>query len=800
MTSSALGLDLRYALRMLTKNPLFALVAVATLALGIGANAAMFGIVNATVLQPLAYGNAERLVYVRETTPDGDNFSASQPNYIDFRDGSRHLDTLAAFQDVSLTLTDGGEPQRYYGLSVTHDFFATLGVLPRLGRGFIAAESEPGADTATVVIGDDLWRQRFGGAPDIVGREITLEGRAHLVVGVMPADFDFLDAQLFVPLAPDPGADRGNHWLSMVGTLAPGSTVAQAQAELAAVASRFGEAYPRLAGWSVRIEPLADVVVDSQFRTSAFLLFAAVGFLLLMACANLASLLVARMPQRQSEMGVRAALGAPRGRLVRQLLVESLLLTAVGVLVGLGLAHVAIAALQAAAPDAVPRLGEIGIDATVTVFAVALGVATSLLFGLAPALRASRPDVNQVLKQGARTGLTRGHRRAGDALVVAQVALAVVLLVGAGLLMRSFMELRAADTGFDPRQVYAVELQLDDRYAEPWQKVVFFNDLANRLEAVTGIQSVGATATDPFSGSNFVNDVTPVDRAAETGPGGYLQAKWRAVTPGFFETLGVPLLHGRLFTADDAWDGPRQIVLTETMAKRLWPDDDAVGKELFWGGVTGTPRIVIGVVGDYEDVQPGAGSQPLMFLPYNQLPWPKMTVVVRSDAAFTGAAGVIREQIRALDPGLAVPTIRPLEQKLADAIAGPRYRSLLLGAFASVALLLAAIGLYGVIAMNVSRRQRELGLRIALGAKPHAIVRRFVLDGARLTVVGLGLGLVGAWALSRAIASLLYETAPLDPVVFVAASLVLGGAALVASYMPARHAARIDPMEALRDE
>ncbi|MEX0900305.1 MAG: ABC transporter permease [Gammaproteobacteria bacterium] len=798
--NSAFGLDLRYALRMLAKNPLFTLVAVATLALGIGANAAMFGIVNATVLQPLAYANAERLVYVRETTPDGDNFSASQPNYLDFRDGSRHLETLAAFQDASLTLADGGEPQRYYGLAVTHDFFTALGVAPQLGRGFIAAESEPGADAATVVLGDALWRERFGGAPDIVGREITLEGRAYLVVGVMPADFEFVDAQLFVPFAPDPGADRGNHWLGMIGTLAPGATIAQAQAELGAIASRIGDEYPKLAGWGVRIQSLAEVVVDDQFRTSAFLLFAAVGFLLLMACANLASLLVARMPQRQGEMGVRAALGAPRGRLVRQLLVESLLLTAAGVIVGLGLAHVAIAALQAAGPEAIPRLDEIHIDATVVTFAVALGAATALLFGLAPALRASRPDLNHVLKQGGRTGLTREHRRASDALVVAQVALAVVLLVGAGLLMRSFMQLRSADTGFDPRQVYAVELQLDDRYAEPWQKVVFFNQLAERLEAVSGIESVGATATDPFSGSNFVNDVTPVDRAAETEPGGYLQAKWRAVTPGFFETLGVPLLRGRLFTADDAWNGPRQIVLTETMAARLWPDDDAVGKELYWGGVSGTPRIVIGVVGDYEDVAPGADSQPLMFLPYNQLPWPKMTVVVGANDTFTGAAGVIREQIRALDAGLAVPTIRPLEQKLADAIAGPRYRSLLLGAFASVALLLAAIGLYGVIAMNVSRRQRELGLRIALGAKPRTIVRRFVVDGARLTLLGLGVGLIGAWGLSRAIASLLYATAPLDPTVFIAAALVLGAAALIASYLPARHAARIDPMEALRDE
>lgn len=792
--------DFRFAVRLLVRSPVFTIVSVATLALGIGANAAMFGVINATILQPLPYGDAERLVYVREVTPGGHNFSASEPNYLDFRDGAAGLESLAAFRDETPTIVHGGEPQRVYGLAVTHDFFTTLGVAPALGRGFVAAETAPGADAAVVVLGHALWRQRFGGDLDIVGREIELEGRAHLVVGVMPPGFEFAGARLWTALAPDPSADRGNHWLGMVGKLAPGITAEAAHAELSAVASRIGQRHANLAGWGVRIEPLSHTVVKPQFRLTAYTLFAAVGFLLLLACANLAGLQIARSTRRTGELGIRAALGAERGRLVRQMLVESTLLAGFGVIAGLALAHFAIEALQSAGPDAVPRLDEIRLDGTVVAFTAAVGVAAVLLSGLLPALRASRPDVNEVLRQGGRAGLSRQQRRTGSTLVVAQVALAMILLVGAGLLMRSFLELRGSDPGFDPTSVLAVELQLGDRYAEPWQRVAFFAELERSLEAQPGIRAVGATATQPFSGSNFMNDVTPVDRAAETDPSGFMQANWRAVTPGFFRAMGVPLMRGRTFDDSDHHDGPRQVVISETLAARLWPGEDAVGKALYWGGTSGSRLAVIGVVGDYQDVEFGAAPPPVMFLPHNQVPWPKMTLVVRTDAAADATAGVIRERIRELDDTLAVPAITSLRREMSAAVAGPRFRTVILGAFALVALTLAAVGIYGAVTLNVGQRQREIGLRIALGAEPGAVVRSLVAEGARLAAAGLFIGLAGALALSRLLEGLLYETPPLDPSVFATAATTLGAVALLATFAPANRARRIDPMQALREE
>jgi putative ABC transport system permease protein len=792
--------DIRFAARLLMRSPAFATVAVVTLALGIGANAAMFGIVNATILQPLPYADAERLVYVRETTPEGHNFSASEPNYLDFRDGAASLESLAAFRDDTPTIVHGGEPQRVYGLAVTHDFFTTLGIAPALGRGFVAAETAPGADTAVVVLGHSLWHQRFSGDPGIVGQEVDLEGRAHLVVGVMPPGFEFAGAQLWTALAPEPGARRDDHWLGMVGKLAPGASAESAHAELSAIATRIGQDHPNVAGWGVRIEPLSQVVVNPQFRLTAYMLFGAVGFLLLLTCANLAGLQIARATRRTAELGIRAALGAARARLVRQMLVESALLAMLGVFAGLALAHIAIGSLQAIGPDAIPRLDEIRMDGTVLAFTAYVGAVAAILSGLLPALRASRPDINEVVKQGGRTGLSRQQRRTGSALVVAQVALAMVLLVGAGLLMRSFLELRASDPGFDPTSVLAVELQLDDRYAEPWQKVVFFRELARSLEGQPGIRAAGATATQPFSGSNFMNDVTPVERAAQIGPGGFMQANWRAVTPGFFEAMGVPLLRGRTFNEGDRHDGPRQIVISETLAARMWPDEDAVGKSVYWGGTSGTPLTVIGVVSDYQDVEVGATAPPVMFLPYNQLPWPKMTLVVRTDADADAVAAVIRERIREMDASLAVPAITTLREEMSAAVAGPRFRTVLLGAFALIALALAAVGIYGAVALNVGQRRREVGLRIALGAQPGTVVRDFVADGARLAVAGLLIGLAGAWALSRLMEGLLYETPPLDLSVFATATIILGAVALIATFAPANRAGRVDPMEALRDE
>lgn len=651
-----------------------------------------------------------------------------------------------------------------------------------------------------MVLGHSLWQQRFGGVTDILGRDIELDGRMHVVVGVMPASFDYLGASLWVPLAPDPAADRGDHWLSMIGRLRPSVTVDQAHADLAAIAAQIGQAHPSLAGWGVRIEMFARWLVGPQFRQSANLLFGAVGLLLLMACANLANLLFVRASRRQTEMGIRAALGAGRARLARQLFVEVLVLTVFGVLAGLAIAWWMIAALQTLDPATIPRLDEIRIDSGVLWFTVALGLFTSLLFGLAPVWRASRVELNETLKQGGRAGMSTEHRRLGDGLVVVQIALALVLLVGSGLLIRSLMHLQDANPGFEPDNVLAVELQLGDGYAEPWQKVRFFDGLIGQLESTPGVVSAGATAVFPFSGSNFMNDVTPVERASSTGPGGFMQSGWRAATPDFFRAMGIPLLQGRLFTATDHRNGPQSAVITRSFAEKMWPADDPIGKEFYWGGIGGAPRIVVGVVGDVQDVHVGVAPQPLMFVPYSQLPWPKMTLVVKTGGEVDGMAAIVRDRIRAMDENLPIPRIQSLNDLLANSVAVPRFRTWLLALFASVSLLLAAFGIYGLVAANVSQRRREVGLRIAVGAAPASIARMLLLSAARLAAIGTGLGLLGAWALTRYLQNLLYATGTLDPAVLVSGALLLAVVALTASWVPARRAALTDPLIALRHE
>lgn len=790
--------DFRYAGRQLLRRPGFTLVAVLTLALGIGANTAMFSIVSATILEPLPYGDADRLVRVREVTPEGNNFSASEPNYLDFRDRSRSLEQLAAFKGRSASLTGNGDPVRIDGYAVTHDFFSVLGASAAVGRGFGPGDDLPAADNAIAVLAYPLWQQRFGGNRNIVGSRIVLDGRTHFVVGVMPSEFQFLNAEFWTPLAPDPQSDRGDHWLGMIGKLKPGVTPQMADAELDAIATDIGVQYPSLAGWSVGVEPLSHWLVGSQFRSTVYLLFGAVGFLLLMMCVNLANLLIVRASLRQQEMGIRSALGAKRMRIARQLLTEAVLLSLLGAVAGLALASAAVGALHSIGPDVIPRLDEIRIDVAVFGFALLTGALAGILFGVAPALRASRVNPAEVLQQGNRSGATREHRRLRDVLVVAQISLAMLLLIGASLLIHGFMELRNIDPGFRAEHVFAVQLQLgEDRYPEGRQKTAFFKELEERLGGAPGVASVGATAVDPFSGNNLVNDVTPVALAAQTGPGGLLQTAWRPVTPGFFNTMKIPLLQGRLFTYGDT---PDAVVVTRTMAEQLWPDESAVGKRFYWGSTTGTPRTVIGVVGDYHDVKLDEAAQPVMFLPHDQASWPQMTVLIRTGDEIVGIRQQVREHIHAIDPGLPVASILPLEQKLSSASSIPRFRAILVGVFAVLALLLAATGIYGVMAFSVSQRRREMGLRMAMGAEPTRIFRLLFSDGMRLALTGSLLGLLASFGLTRLMQGLLYGTGSGDPIAIGVAVGSLLLVALLAIWVPGRRAMRIEPMQAFREE
>jgi predicted permease len=787
-------------MRTLASRPGFALLVVLTLAVAIGSNAAMFGVVDATLLTPLPFDAPDRLVRVWETTPEGHSFSASEPNFLDFRERNRSFETLAASKDVSLTLQAAGEPVRIEGLAVSRDYFAVLGVLPALGRGFSADEDVAGSAAAVTVLGHALWTQRFGGDAAILGRAVQLEGRPYTVIGVMPESFQFFGAGFWVPLAASPAADRGDHWLQMIGRLRPGVTREQAEKELADIASAISDAYAAQAGWGVRLKSFDDWLVGETFRHTALLLFGSVALLMLIACANVANVMLAQATRRQGEFGLRTVLGASRSDLVRQLLVEVGLMVGAAVALGLALAHALVAILQRFATHAIPRLEMVTVDERVLAFSVGLGLLTGLIFGVGPVLRASRVAPMQALVGGSRAGVSRGQRRVGEALVVAQVGLALALVVAAGLLFRSLLELRAADTGLDPSRLHVVELKLGDAHAEPWQKAAFFARLGEQLAALPGIAAVGAISVQPFTGNNLMNDVTPVERAAEVGASGFMQAHWRAVTPGFFDAAGVPLLQGRSFDDNQGGgSGDRNVVVSRTFAERMWPGENAVGKALFWGSTSGTPRTVIGVVGDYQDVEAGAEMPPVMFLPYSELPWPSMTLMLRTQARQPLPHAAIRNAVHALAPTLAVPTIAPLQQQLAASAAGPQLRTLLLGGFAAFALLLAAVGVYGVMAASAAQRRRELGLRLALGARPLTLGLMLLAKGMRLALSGAALGLLGAWIAARLLQGLLYGSVTLDATTLLVSTALLALVVLLASGVPALRAARVDAARTLQE-
>jgi predicted permease len=793
--------DLRLAARGLRRSPAFAGAAVLTLAVGIGAAIAIFGVVDAAVLRPLPFRDVDRLVRVWETTPRGDDFSASEPNYLDFRAGSRTLDELAAFRPGELAWSGGGEPQQLSATWASHTLLPALGLRPALGRGFAAGEDRPGGERRVVLLGHELWRTRFAADRTVIGRTLTLDGEPYGVIGVLPPEAALLGGDLWVPLAAGSNTDRGDHWLTLLGRLAPGATPARAQADLAAIAARIGAEHPLIAGWSVRVEPLVDWLIEPRLRQAGVVLLAAVGLLLLMACANVASLLLARATAREGELGIRVALGALRGRLLRQLLTESALLAGLGGTLGLGVAAWALRAARGVPPDLVPRLDEARLDARAALFALGVVLLTTVLVGALPALTATRAGLQSRIGQVGRSGGGGRQHRLREALVVGQLALAVVLLLGAGLLARSLVRLYRIDPGFATAAVWTAPLQLPATgYEEPWQKVRFYNRVVARLRESPAVAAAGATTITPFGDWNFVNDVTPEERAATAPPSGLLQAAWRVVTPGYFGAAGVPLLRGRDFTLDDRWDEAPVAVVSRSLAEELWPGQDPVGRRLFWGGTDGTPKEVVGVVGDIRDFALDTAAMPTLFLPIRQVSWPAMTLVVRARPAADGVAAAVRRAVWAEDPALPVPEVLPLAERRAASLAPRRLNALVLGAFAAAALLLATVGVYGVLAYAVAQRRREIAVRMALGAEPAAVTRLLVRRGAALTAAGLGLGLLGAGAGARLVRGLLFETSAADPLTLAAVPALLLAVALLATVLPARRAGRTDPMLALRQE
>jgi putative ABC transport system permease protein len=798
---NALWQDLRYGARMLVKRPGFTLIAIFTLALGIGANTAIFSVVNAVLLRALPYHEPDRLVRLWESNPAANlrAFSASFPNFTDWRNQNRVFEQMAAYREDGFNLTGGTEPERVIGARVTAGFFPALGVAPRAGRMFLPGEDQPGGDRA-MIVSYGMWQRRFGGRPNLIGQQLSLDGQSFTVVGVMPPGFTFPqdDIEVWTPYALDPQQeDRGTHFLRVIARLRPEVTLEQARLEMDTIASRLQQAYPQLnTGWGVFMLPLHEAI-SGQVRATMLILLGAVGFVLLIACANVANLLLARAAARGTEIAVRAALGAGRGRILRQLLTESLLLALLGGGIGLLLAVWGIDLLVSFGPQNIPRLKEIGIDGRVLGFTLSLSLLTGAIFGLAPALNPSRIDFTQALKEGGRTstgGLARHHL--GRLLLVSETALAMVLLVGAGLLVQNFIRLQRVNPGFDPAHGLTMQINLSQS-KDPKQRASFLQQALERIETLPGVQVAGAAHRLPLRGNSGIG--FSIEGRPAPPPGQDISINYRSITPGYFRALGMPIIRGRTFSEQEAWGTGGAIVINQAAARRYWSNEDPIGRRVHLGrqdsGLT-----VVGVVGDVRESGLQLEPEPGIYVPYAHFPMPSLTLVIRAAADPLGIVSDVRRQIRAVDPDQAVSQIVTLEQLVGTAMAQPRFNASLLFLFAAVALVLAAVGIYGVMAHVVGQRTREIGLRLALGAQTADVLRLILGQGMTPALTGVLIGLGGGLALTRLIENLLFGVSATDPLTFTMIGLLLAVVALLACYVPARKATKIDPMVALRYE
>jgi predicted permease len=806
--------DARYGLRAMLKRPGFTLVVVFTLALGIGANTAIFTVVNAALLRGLPYEEPERLVQLVELTPQK-NFGqreASYPDFLDWRQ-AQSFDGMAAYQGGGGFRLAGPEGFELVSAGrVTANFFKVLGVRPALGTLFDEGSDEPGAERV-VVLSHGAWQRRFGGDPSVVGRTLTLSGETYRVAGVLPQSFQFAprgDAEVWAPWRPSETqiTRRFMHWVNVVGRLRAGVSREQADAEMQTIAARIAEENrDSHAGTSIRLVPLHEQLVG-QVRPLLLVLLAAVGFVLLIACTNVANLLLVRGASRQRELAIRAALGAGRGRIVTQLLVESVLLAAAGGALGLLLAQWGVDALVAAIPaqnlNGMPYLRGLSLDAGALAFTAALSLAVSLLFGLAPALHASRVDLNAALKEGGKTSARASRNRLRSLLVVSEVALALVLLVGAGLMLKSLVRLLEVDPGFDPKNLLTMQLALPaGDYKEYERTAVFHRQLLERLNALPGVKGAATVGTLPIVGGNTTRFYVAGRPVPE--PGGETEANLRDVSDNYFRVVGVPLLSGRYFEArDDSKDAPGVVVVNQALAARMFPEGDAVGSRLVFTGDMTPPIEIVGVVGDERVNGLDAQVGPVVYYPYLQDPSPGAgtNVVVRTDGDPLAAAAAVRAECRAIEPGVTTFGVRSMEQIIAESPATfmRRYPALLIGVFAAVALLLASVGIYGVVSYTVSQQTQEIGIRMALGAGRLDILRLVVGRGMALAALGLAAGVLASLALTRLMAGLLYGVTPTDPATYASITLLLGAVALAACVVPARRASRVDPMSALRYE
>jgi putative ABC transport system permease protein len=799
--------DLRYGARKLHKSPGFTLVAVMTLALGIGANTAIFSVVNAVLLKPLPFDQPEQLVRVFGTNPRRSSFSRphSYLNFSDLRAQNQTFEAMAAYGGATAALSGADAPEQITGVIASGDVFRVLRAKPLMGRLLEPEDERPGGSPA-VVISHGLWQRRFGGDPQIVGRTIRLDGREREIVGVTPADFSFEfvtgAADFWMPIDPTASGfqQRGAIFLEAIGRLKPGVTLGGAGSDLEVVASRLAQQYQDSnAGIGVRLASAQEELVG-DVRPTLLVLLGAVGFVLLIACANVANLLLARSAGRHREIAVRSALGAWRGRIVRQLLTESLLLALAGGLLGLLFALWGVNLLSAFVPENVPRFGETSIDLRVLGFTLAASILTGLLFGIAPALQSSRFDLNEALKEGGRGGTDgRGRARVRGLLIVSEVALSLVLLIGAGLLIKSFARLRNTDPGFDPSNTLTASLSPSSVRYDTDEKVNdFYRLLVERVRALPGVESVGAVTPLPLSDNNLSFSFTVVGQPPPP-PGQGQSASARFVTPDYFRAQRVPSRAGRVFTETDGAGAPGVIVVNEAFARRYLPGVEPLGQRLRLG-VNGIEGEIVGVVGDIRGASLATTPAPEYYVPESAVSFNDMTLVIRTTGDPASLAPALRQVVSEMDKDLPLYEVRTMEALLARSVARQRFSMTLVGVFAVLAMLLSAVGIFSVMSSLVAQRTHEIGIRMALGARPGDILSMVVRHGVRLTLVGVAVGLAAAGALTRLMSGLLYEVSATDPAVYGGITALLAAVALLACYVPARRATKVDPLIALRYE
>ena len=799
--------DIRFGLRTLLRNPATSAVALLALALGIGANTAIFSVVNGLLLDPLPYEDPEDLVMVWESNPQAGfpRFSVSPPNLADWQKENQVFEGLSPLNQARPNMTGGDEPEVVRAEQVSPAFFKIMRSEPTLGRGFRPEEANPGSGQV-VVLTHGFWQRRFGGEESVLNSTITLDGQPYTVIGVAPEELVFPpDRDVYMPLAMNYyEPPRGAHFLAVIGRLKEGVTLERAQAEMKTIAARLEAQFPDSnTGWSTEVVRLRDLLVEN-IRPALLILLVAVGFVLLIACANVANLLLARVAAREREIAVRAALGADRGRLVSQMITETVILFLAGGVLGLLLAYWATRALVALNPDALPQGPEIGIDGRVLAFTFAVAILTGLLCGLVPAFSALGGRLYDALKEGGR-GMAAGNRGKvmRNVLVLVEVAIALVLLVGAGLLIRSFNQLQQVDPGFKPEGVLTMNVALPpSKYPDPPRQAIFVWNLLERLRAVSGVEHAATIFPLPLGGEGFVLAYAVQGRPAPP-PNQELSSHVRVISPDYFQAAGVTLLQGRVFTPQDDYRTAPVVIVNRKMAESVWPGESPLEKRITFDDPSNPEArwmTVVGVVADVRHAGLGQDTTSEAYWPHFQNPQSALTVMVRTKGDPQSLVGPVRDAIKEIDPEQPVDQVRTLEDVVSSALSESRFRTVLLAIFAAVALVLASVGVYGVISYSVAQRTHEIGVRMALGARRGEVLGMVVRQGMALVAIGVAVGLAGAWVLSRYLSSQVYEVSTTDPLTFILVPVVLLAVALVANLLPARRATRVDPLEALRYE